>query len=348
VTDALEGYDALRAAQALEKLVDDLSNWYVRRSRSRFWNADDDAAHATLHECLATVTRLLAPFCPFVADELHRIVGPATESVHLDDWPEADPTAIDPTLEAEMDVVRQLVSLGLSARMEAKIRVRQPLGRALVLPPPGTTLRAELIDEIADAFNVKSVEVITDLEGLIRYSVTPRFPVLGPKLGSLVNAVKSALAHVDGGTVRGALEREGRFELDVEGKTIELVPEDVEIRASSHDELVLAQDGAAAVALDTTLDDDLRLEGSARELVRALNDLRKTTGLAVTDRIRMALRAEPPVDEALDRHGKWIAGEVLATEYEVLDADPPEADGFVRIEIDGASVTVRIERVERD
>ncbi len=344
VTEALERFDALRGALALQRLVDDLSNWYVRRSRARFWKSADPAAHATLHECLATISLLLAPFCPFGADELHRVVAPSRRSVHLADWPAADTGAVDAALEASMGLARRVVTLGLAARNEAGQRVRQPLRRALVLLPADAGLPEEIAALVAEELNVKGLEVVHDPEGILDYAVTPNFRRLGPRLGSRLPAVKAALGAADGAELRRALAADGRVRLDVDGEVIELDLEDVAVRAKAHGELVLAEDGGLAVALDVALDDDLRSEGLARELVRTLNEHRKTLGLELADRVRVVLRADGPVADAAARHGPWIQEEVLATDWRVegLDADGP--DGFASLEVDGDPVRVRLEK----
>ncbi len=344
VTDALEGFDALRAAQALERLVDDLSNWYVRRSRPRFWRSADERAPATLHECLVTISLLLAPFCPFVADELHRVVAPSARSVHLADWPAADVDAVDAALEADMAFTRRLVTLGLAARNEAGVKVRQPLRRALVLLPAGETLRDELADEVASELNVKTLEPVADLEGLLDYGVAPNFRRLGPRLGARLPALKDALAAADGSALREALLRDGRVVVPVDGEEVELGPDDVEVRARTHAELTLAEDGGLAVALDTALDDELRAEGLARELARALNEHRKALGLDLADRVRVELRTTGPVAAAARRHAEWIAAEVLATSFEVTEPAAEGGDGFAVLDVDGTPVQVRVER----
>jgi isoleucyl-tRNA synthetase len=320
VTDSLEAFDAFGAAQAIEHLVDDLSNWYVRRSRPRFWKAADPAAHATLHECLRTISLLLAPLCPFTSDELYRNLAQTSDSVHLADWPDVDRAAIDTELEAGMTIARQVVTLGRAARDEAKLGVRQPLPRAIVRLPDDARLTDELEREIAEELNVKQVELVTDLGGLVEESVVPNFRRLGPRVGPLMPKLKAALAGVDGTAVREAFRAGGTFPLDVDGETVLLEPEDVEVRASAHDELVLARDGAAAVALDITIDDELRREGLARELVRRLNDLRKTTGLELADRIDVQVAASGDVRDAVEAHRDWIAGEVLAVSLDLADA----------------------------
>ncbi len=309
VTDALERFDALRGAQALDAFVDDLSNWYVRRSRPRFWNAGsvperqagsvpereaggsvDTGAHATLYEALRTTALLLAPFTPFVADEMHTTLAgggsvperQAVDSVHLADWPVADASARDVALEEEMARARAVVSLGLSARNEAKLKVRQPLQKAFVLVPGGW-FSDEVAAEIADTLNVKSLEHVTDLEGLLDYTAVPNFRTLGPKAGPRMPAVKQALESADAHAIRRALDEHGAYDLTLaDGSAITLTTDDVDVRAASHEELALARDGADAVALDTTLDDELRAEGIARNLVP--RDQRPAQGPPLRDR----------------------------------------------------------------
>ena len=331
VTDALESFDALRGAQAIERLVDDLSNWYVRRSRSRFWKAADPAAHATLHEALTTTVTLLAPYCPFVADAIWANLGPGTDSVHLTDWPVADVAAVDPALEAEMAAARQIVTLGRAARTDAKVKVRQPLPRALVLFP-GVAWSPEVVREIADELNVKSIEPVKDLEGLLDYTVVPNFRALGPRLGPRLPRVRELLTAADGAAIRRAFELSGEYRMELDDEVVVLGPDDVEIRAAAHEELAVVQDGPVAVALDTTIDDDLRLEGLARELVRALNDLRKEQGLELADRVRVTVRATGLVHDAAVRHGDWIAAEVLAVEWSAEEGTPGATDADLTVE----------------
>lgn len=340
VTDALEAYDALTGAQALEQLVDDLSNWYVRRSRQRFWKSSDPAAHATLHECLTTLTTILAPYCPFLSDEMYRNLGTTEGSVHLVDWPVADDSAIDDALEAEMRVARTLVSLGRKARNDAKIGVRQPLPRAIALLGRDVTLRAEVVQEIADELNVKRFEVVSSLEGLLSYRVVPNFKALGPRVGKSINRLKALLAEVDGAAVRRAFDESGHFDLDVDGQAVTLGPDDVEIRAEQHEELALAQDGPHAVALDLTLDDDLRAEGAAREFSRVLNDLRKAKDFEISDRIRVGYGSDDTgLLAAVNRHHDWIAGEALATKLEPFSGAPPASADVASV----AGAEIRVE-----
>jgi isoleucyl-tRNA synthetase len=220
-----------------------------------------------------------------------------------------------------MTLARTLVSLGRAARTDAKLGVRQPLPRAIALMTGGETLRDEIVTEVRDELNVKQFEVVSSLEGLLSYHVIPNFKALGPRVGKQMPRVKELLASVDGAEVRAAFDATGIYNLDVDGTTVALSPDDVEIRAEEHEELALAQDGPHAVALDLTLDDELRAEGRAREVIRTVNDQRKTDDYALTDRITVVLHAPADTAPAARTHADWIAAEVLATRFEVVEAD---------------------------
>jgi isoleucyl-tRNA synthetase len=329
VTTALEEFDALAGASRLARFIDDLSNWYVRRSRPRFWKSSDPAAHATLHECLVTTAQLLAPFCPFVAEELHTVLT-GEPSVHLADWPEPKGRA-DATASAAMEGARRLVALGRAARTDAKMKVRQPLRRALVLHP-GVALDDELRAEIASELNVRALEDVDTLSGLMSWTVVPNFRALGPRLGPRVNDVKRALAEADGSELRRQLDEQGSIEVAGE----RLTADEVEVRAERHEAFALAEDQGWAVGLDLELDDDLRAEGTARELVRALNDLRKEHDLDVADRITLTIDADEALRAVIEAHRAWITGEVLCTD---LTLGPTTGD---TITVDGQSIAVTL------
>lgn len=331
VTEALEGFDALTGASRLARFVDDLSNWYVRRSRPRFWKSADANAHATLHRCLVTTAELLAPFCPFLADELHTALTAST-SVHLADWPRPGGWH-DPELAEAMAAARRLVALGRSARTEAKVRVRQPLRRALLLHP-GASLPAEVAAEISSELNVKALEDVDTLSGLLTWTAVPNFRVLGPRLGPAITEVKQALAAADGSALQRQLEAEGWVE--VAGHRLDR--DDLELRATRHEDFALAEDAGWAVALDLELTPELRREGLARELVRALNDLRKEAGFEIADRVRVVLDGSDAVRDAVAVHRRWIAGEVLAPELELGEPGP---DGH-ELSIDDEPVRVAL------
>jgi isoleucyl-tRNA synthetase len=331
VTAALDGFDALAAATRLARFVDDLSNWYLRRSRRRFWKQAEPEAHATLHHSLVTTARLMAPFCPFLADEVHTVLTDG-RTVHLADWPQPRGGG-DRGLTDRMAAARRLVTLGRSARTDAKIKVRQPLRRALLLHP-GMELDEAVRAEIREELNVRSLEDVDTLSGLISWEIVPNFRALGPRLGPRVAEVKAALAEADGSVLARSLEAEGAIEV----AGIRLTPDDVEVRARRHESFALAEDAGWAVALDLELDDDLRREGVARELIRALNDLRKEQGLAIADRVRLRLGGDDTVRAAVAEHGAWIADEVLAVELAWADG------GELTVRVDGSAVAVALER----
>jgi isoleucyl-tRNA synthetase len=336
VTAALDDYQPLPAAKAIAGLVDDLSNWYVRANRRRFWRtdpsigaADSLSAQATLHEALVTISLLMAPFCPFLADRMWRELTDAgeTDSVHLARWPEADMTAIDPELESAMELARRLVSLGRSARAHAGVRVRQPLQRALVaLPPDSPPLLEELV---AEELNVDHVERVDRMSQLVSFELAPNFRLLGPRLGESVKDVRPALARADAAALVEQLERQGSVPLELPGGLVELGPAEVEVRVKGREGFAVSREGAAAVALDLVIDDDLRKRGLLRDITRQVQALRREAGLQLSDRI--SLRLGGLDDLQADAH--FIAREVLATSVVFAPVDvAPEA--AVRLETD--------------
>lgn len=296
VTAALEDYQPLPAANAIATLVDDLSNWYVRGNRRRFWRtdpavppADSLAAQASLHEALTTISLLLAPFCPFLAERMWRdltAAGPE-DSVHLAGWPETDPGALDVELESAMTLARHLVSLGRSTRAKAGVKVRQPLRRALVaLPPDGPAL---LEDLVAEELNVDEVVRADRMGELLSFELVPNFRVLGPRLGEAVKEVRPALAAADPAALVDQLEARGSIRLELPGGPVELGPEEVEVRVRGREGYAVSREGTAAVALDLDIDDDLRRRGLLRDVIRQVQSLRRDSGLEMSDRIVLGL-----------------------------------------------------------
>jgi isoleucyl-tRNA synthetase len=356
VTAHMDAYDATGAGRRLQELVDDLSNWYVRRSRRRFWDAsraraDDDAAasklgaFATLHECLVTIAKMLAPFMPFVTEEVYGnlVAGDpdAPESVHLSDWPAVDVSLIDPALEEAMEVVRTAVSLGRTVRNDTKVRVRQPLAGA-VLHVPGDRSRLEpLLDLMAEELNVRAVRFAESADELSGWRAKPNFRALGPKLGPRVQEVAAALA-ADDGSLAARLARGETVSVELGGGPIELSPDDVELSRETTEGWGLASDGPVTVALELTLDDDLRLEGLARELVHHVQALRKSAGLEVSDRIVLWIEGDAPVAGAVAAHRAWIASEVLATS--IQDGLVDGATAFEDVSVDGNRARIFLHR----
>jgi isoleucyl-tRNA synthetase len=355
VTADMDAYDATGAGRRLQELVDDLSNWYVRRSRRRFWDASRTgaadgadanklAAFATLHECLVTIAQMLAPFMPFVTEEVYGNLAAgdpgAPESVHLSDWPAADDSLIDPALEEAMHVVRTAVSLGRTVRNDTKVRVRQPLAGA-VLHVPGDRSRLEpLLDLMAEELNVRRVRFAESADELSGWRAKPNFRALGPKLGPRVQEVAKALA-ADDGSLAARLATGESVTLDLAGGAVELSPGDVELAQQTHEGWGLASDGPVTVALDLSLDDDLRLEGLARELVHHVQALRKSAGLEVSDRIVLGVEADGAVADALAGHRDWIASEVLATSIQQGSLDDASAAEEVALDGNAARITLR-------
>jgi isoleucyl-tRNA synthetase len=350
----LDAYDATGAARHIARFIDDLSNWYVRRSRRRFWDparageragADKVAAHQTLYECLTTVARLMAPLTPFVAEALWRTLAAgrdgAPESVHLSDYPEADRAVPDPDLERAMEVARRAASVGRTVRTDGRVRVRQPLARAAVHVPTDSGDLEPLANLIAEELNVKSVDLSDSAEIAGRWRARPSFRTLGPRLGGEVKEVALALQHDDGSVARELAE--GRtVRLVTSGGEIEVAPEDVELFRETAGGWGVAADGGVTVALDLEVTPELAREGLARELVRLVQDARKAAGLEVTDRISLTVDGDDEVRGAVEAHREWIAGEVLATE---LTWGRSPADGHMEgHDVDGRSVTVTVSR----
>jgi isoleucyl-tRNA synthetase len=324
VAERLENYDATAAGRRLEAFVDDLSNWYVRRCRRRFWNpggeggADADAAFHTLHECLVTLSQLLAPFTPFVAEEIWRNLAAgrsgAPDSVHLSDFPAVHEAAIDPGLDEAGSLARRIVELGRRVRADTRTRTRQPLSEAVVHLPGRRGQLDELLDVVADELNVKGVRFADSAEAFGTWRAKPDFRVLGPRLGPRVKMVAAALA-ADDGSVAGALARGEEATLPLaDGPPVTLHPDDVELAQEVLEGWGVASEGGVTIALELALTPELRLEGLARELVRVAQDARKAAGLDVSDRIVLGFATEGELAAALDVHESYVAGETLAVE----------------------------------
>jgi isoleucyl-tRNA synthetase len=328
MTSALEDYQPLQAANALGQLVDDLSNWYVRCNRRRFWRtdptldqADGLAAHAALHDALVKVALLLAPFCPFVAERMWSQLTGAGEdaSVHLQRWPEPISAGSDPELMRRMDLARHLVSLGRAARAQAGVKVRQPLRRALVALPPDS---AELLSTlVAEELNVDEVAVADRIGELLSFELVPDFRVLGPRLGERVKEVRPALARADAQALVAELEQGRAVRLELSDGPVELSADEVEVRVRGREGFAVSREGTAAVALDLDIDDELRVRGMLRDVIRQVQSLRRDAGLEMSDRIDLWLTG---VDE-LRPHAELIAREVLAARVEFSHGDGPSA-----------------------
>jgi isoleucyl-tRNA synthetase len=349
--DGLEAYDATAAGRRIAAFVHDLSSWYVRRARRRFWDpggeqgADGRAAFLTLHECLVSLAGLLAPFTPFVADTLWRNLAAgrngAPDSVHLTDYPAADVGRIDPALDGAMAAARQIVELGRRIRTETRIRVRQPLLEAAVHYAGDHEALASLFDLVAAELNVKKVVFAESAEQLGRWRAKPNFRSLGPRLSGRVQQVASGLAK-DDGALAAALARGESVTIELADGPVELSPDDVDLVQETLEGWGVAGGGGLTVALELELTPELRREGLARELVRVVQDARKAAGLNVSDRIVLGLDADGEVAAALGTFEDWIAAETLAVE--LVDGAVPDATYDEPFAFDEASGRVSLRR----
>ncbi|QKW49405.1 isoleucine--tRNA ligase [Streptomyces buecherae] len=333
VTAALEAYDTQRAGKLLSAFVDGLSNWYVRRSRRRFWQGDA-AALRTLHEAVETVTRLMAPLVPFITERVWQdLVVPvdpdAPDSVHLATWPEADPALIDPLLSERMLLVRRLVELGRASRAESGVKTRQPLSRALIGVAGFESLPEELRAQIAEELNVTSLASLSGMGGsLVDTTAKANFRALGKRFGKGVQAVAKAVAEADAAALSLAL-REGTAAVTVDGERVELAPDEVIITETPREGWSVASDAGATVALDLEITPELRRAGLARDAIRLIQEARKNSGLDVADRIAVRWSASnQETAAAVAEHTALIADEVLGTDFAEGEADDSYGEPF--------------------
>jgi isoleucyl-tRNA synthetase len=352
VRDRMERYDATGAGRRIQTFLDDLSGWYVRRSRRRFWHpgaegdgADGAEAFATLHTCLVTLAQLLAPFTPFVADELWRNLAAQRDgrpdSVHLSMFPEPDAAAVDPSLDAAMATARQIVELGRRVRVETKVRTRQPLAEAVAHVSGHHPDVDALLPIVADELNVHEVRLATSADAFGTWRAKPDFKALGPRLGQRVQAVAHAFV-ADDGSLAEQLAAGSPVTIELDDGPVEIGHDDVVLTREVLAGWGVASDGGVTVALELELTPALRSEGLARELVRVAQDARRAAGLEVQDRIVLHLVASGALADARDAHATFIAGETLATE---LRTEPGDGGPTSSAEIDGMSVEIWIRRV---
>jgi isoleucyl-tRNA synthetase len=356
VTASLEGFDTAAAGRRLAAFIDDLSNWYVRRSRRRFWDGPSSvegaAAFATLHECVTTLTLLMAPFVPFVTDYVWSVLrqAGAAESVHLASWPGFDAALIDPVLSGQMALVRRLVELGRSARSGASVRTRQPLRRALIGAAGFDGLPFELRAQIAGELNVSRLEVLGGAGELVDYAVKPNFRALGRRFGKQTPAVAAAVTAVPAADIAAVVLAGGSVSVAVDSlaEPVMIGADDVIVTQTPRAGWAVATDAGETVAIDITVTPELRREGLAREVIRVVQEARKNDGLDVSDRIWLRWSTgDPEVAAALAEHAGLIADEVLAVE-----AGPGTGrvapDGLEAAAAAGAQAQAAWEHVEGD
>jgi len=344
VTAAYERYDATGATRPIQIFLDRLSTWYLRRSRRRFWKSESDAdkqsAYVTLYTALVTVAKLLAPAMPFLAEELYQnLVRPiqpaAAESVHLAQWPMHNETLIDEGLNRDMAVVIKLVSLGHAARQKADRKVRQPLQEAAFsVGTPGERKAVEALAELMqDELNVKKVRLLDASLEAASHSVKPLPKQLGQKYGKAFPAIRAAILAMNAEDAARLLLAAQPLRLEAGGQAYEILPDEVEVKAQAREGFAVAEDGPYLAALVTTLTPELRAEGLAREVVRRVQELRKTAGLDVADRIELYVLASEPVADAIRTHQEYVSAETLATDLE-FSAGPEGADA-AEADLDG-------------
>ena len=322
VDAALNDFDSQTAGTALATFVDDLSNWYVRRSRRRFWDGDA-AALSTLHHCLKTVTLLMAPMVPFITEhvwqKLIRVVEPnSPTSVHLADFPVADKKAIDAQLSKDVALTRRLVELGRASRAQSQVKIRQPLSRALIAAPSWKSLSTELRDQIADELNVEKLDDLASAgSGLVDISIKANFRTLGAKFGGDVQAIAKVIAASDAPALVSEIRTHGKFSLPYgDGAIAEVTEDDLVITETPRTGWAVASHSGESVALDLELTPELISKGIVREAIRAIQDARKSSGFDVSDRIHVKWNSDDESSAAIESGKSWISEEVLALSFE--------------------------------
>ena len=332
VEQEMESYDPTRAGRLIDKFVDeDLSNWYVRLNKKRFWGKEMDndklAAYQTLYECLMTVSKLLAPFAPFFADQLYKNLGGTQDSVHLDRFPEYDGTLVDKDLEERMDVAQRITTIVLALRRKESIKVKQPL-QTLMIPPVDQAQR-DAIDSVKQIFlqevNVKEVKFVEG-QGILVKKVKCNFRTMGKKFGKMMKAVAAAVDALTQEQI-AELETNGTLAIDIEGQQgVVIEAADVDIISEDIPGWLVGNEGNLTVALDITLTDELRAEGMARELVNRIQNIRKKSGLEITDRIRVSIEPNEASNKAVEAFGDYIARQVLADDLKLETNDGQTVD----------------------
>ena len=354
VTHSFENYDALGATRPIQDFVDALSNWYLRRSRRRYWkseaDADKNAAYTTLYQALVVLSKLLAPTMPFLADAMYRnLVGSVSRdaalSVHLADWPSYQGDLIDEKLNQDMTLVMKLASLGHAARNNSGIKVRQPLSEVAFSVGSATEARAvrEYEHILTDELNVKNVQVLGSADEAVTHSLNPYPRQLGQKYQSLFPKVREAILNLDQKQAAEKLLDEESIFVTVEGDELEILPEEVEVRAQPKEGLEVASDGKYLAALSTDITPGLRKEGLARDVVRRIQDFRKQADFEIADRIQVHYQASEDLTDAIQDHREYIMEETLAVSLE--DAEPEESMFTESTEFEGEELTVGLKVV---
>ncbi|MGN0701562.1 MAG: isoleucine--tRNA ligase [Lentihominibacter sp.] len=341
VRASMDAYDHMKAVRAIQDFVnEDLSNWYIRRARRRFWaeelTDDKKSVYATTYEVLVGVAKLMAPFAPFISDEMYvNLTG--EESVHLAYMPEADESLIDAKAEERMDLVRDLVALGRGTREQEKIKVRQPLSSVLVDGKYESVI-GDMADLITEELNIKKVIFENNLDEYMNYSLKPNFRVAGPALGGNIKAFGAAMAKADPKEVLAKLEAEGVLKLELNGETVDITPDMVDVKIDAKEGFAVAMANNVFTILDTTITPELEAEGLARELISKIQQMRKSNNYEMMDNIRISVEADDDVKSAVDIHRDYIMKETLAVSIQ-------PAEGLDKVNLNGHETGLAVERV---
>jgi len=353
VSQSLEAYDVVAATAAIETLIDDLSNWYVRLSRPRFWGEglsdDKRSGYTTLYEVLLGLSKLLAPFLPFLAESLYQGLGsPEGESVHLCAYPQSKPEFVDRRLEQDMALAREVVSLGRAARQNCGIKVRQPLQAMTIQHTTAQGLPRELSELVKRELNVKEVKFTSEnlRERSVVVSVEPQMSAIGPKFGKLAARIKQTVMQANPVQVAQDLERQGSFSLALEGQKVLLTAQELQVSYQTKPGAAVAFDSECVVVLDTRITPELRAEGFVRELVHSIQQLRKQAGFEVTDRIELFLDADAELAQAVTAHQRHVQEETLAVVLHTQQPDAGAVDHVDNLNINGLQVRVGLKRVK--
>ena len=354
VTESLEGYDTTPAARMIQEFVtENLSNWYVRLNRKRFWGGgmseDKLAAYQTLYTCLETVATLSAPFAPFISEQifadLNAVSGNHSGSVHLNPFPKANVELIDTELEEMMDIAQHLSSMVLALRRKVNIKVRQPLTKIIVpVLDEKMAARIEAVKQLVmNEVNVKDIELITDTTGLITKRIKPNFKTLGPKYGKQMKRIAAIVAAFTQEQI-AEIEASESYMLDVDGEQLPVVREDFDITSEDMPGWLVATEGRLTVALDVTITDELRREGVARELINRIQNIRKDSGFEVTDKIVVEIEDSPMVHEGVEAFAEYIAQQTLAVSLKL--ATEPDGKFVNKVEFDESELSIAVSKAE--
>ena len=344
VTDSFEEYDLNKAVKYLNGFVnEELSNWYIRRNRRRFWASELDnskkAVYQTTYEVLVGLCKLAAPVVPYTTDEIYTNLTDE-ESVHLANYPKCDESLIDETIEKRMDLIRDLISLGRNAREESKVKVRQPISEVILDGKNKATIE-DLIDLVKEELNVKEVEFSDDVKACTTYSFKPQLKTVGPKYGKFLGGVREYLANVDGNSAMDELEANGVLKFDVQGNPIELSKEDLLIEAAQVEGFASESDFGITVVLETTLSEELIEEGFVREIISKIQTMRKDSGFEVMDRIKVYVSGNDKISGIMDKNAELIKDEVLADAIAGSDYEASK-----EWNINGEKVSLGVEKVK--